>query len=288
MRVFNIAIPLSLLYCALVVASGHSSDEDEDSVNLPQLRFLSQYHAPQDDRTQPVGGVYWTPDGKKVHDAKTLEIIRDVQGYPQKRPALFLFFTHLEFRRTYARVTITDADGKIVDPKMSRRTSQLSDLGKPSGAIGLRVYIPEDIEIPGNGTVRLSYTIGKWMRVSEVGPDQRPRVDKGVKVLAIGQDANKRAFVSLWIDADTKQQFQYRPRAVLTDSTTLESSSRSESYEPIDVTTFGYRVPLEDIQSFSIYRRLVKVIEIDNVSFLPGHVTKPTYRVVDSNTSELP
>jgi hypothetical protein len=287
-RYTAITASLVLLCCGALIAGTCAAEEDENSAVLPQLHSISQHHYPPKDPSKPLSGEYRTPDGKKIEDAKTLDLIRNVQGLSRSKSSLWFFFTHPEFRSTdgtYAEITLADAEGNIIDPKMSRRTSLLHGRSQDSpGAIALLVFIPNEIPVPDYGTVRLHYTVGEWQQVSNFGLDRSARSyrEKGTRLLAVGQDINQRTFVSLWVDGDWKRKFQYRPRAVLHDSTESKPYGRSEGGEPVNVSMFRYRVSLEDIQSFNMYRRPVQVMEIENVSFLPGSFTTPTYRAIDN------
>ncbi len=293
MRMVSVAVLVCSIYVGVFGISPFALGDDPASRELPKLLCISWQHSRQRDLSKPVAGLYWAPNGNRIADAATLELIRNVQGTRPSRSGteLFLFFTHSNFRDTTVQVAILNAAGEAIDPKMPKRTSVFANQsGKSPGVVALKVYLPEEIALPKSGSVRLHYTVGEWTQMATFEADLRSPNSKhsvkDVRIIAVGEDTKQKAFVSLWVDASRRQTFQYRPRATLIDSMEVNSSGRLNFFTPVDVTTFYFQPSLKEIQSFAIYQRPVLAMEVEKVSFSPGQSTTPSSRAVDNITVE--
>jgi hypothetical protein len=263
----------SLLVCGSIGVSSSRSQQPDEVLEIPKLRFLASSHPPQPDQSLPPAGNYWTPDGRMVNDEKDLALIHTVQDYrSESSPYLFLFFTHPDFHRPFALASIETDQGMPIN----------SDVGEISvlignGVIALAVPLPNEVTLPEKGTVRLKYSLGDWTRVDTIPSNVDPapyHYYDDASLLAIGESSSNLSFATLLLRDGLDSDFQYYVRATLDGTTLIDPGRRLTLYQPAYVQTFVFRKPLEEIQLFFVEKRMVNESVYSGVSLVATEVAE--------------
>lgn len=278
----HLKLIIAAFVCALSTFSFSPSigQEPAREIEVPELRFIGSSHPLKDSRPKPVLGQYWTPDGENVTDRHDLALIDSVQGYPDGQRDLYFFFTHPEFCRSFARLSIEDQDGRPIDPMMDHRTSELAGKAAEEGmpaVIALRVFLPNDVNLPDEEvTVKLRYTLEDWTRIDTIrsfDDHQQIRHYESATLLALGQSGRQEAFLSLLVHDGLDSEFMFSVRGSLDGKTLIEPPSREILSFPAYVENSEFHQPLDKFQAFEIYKQKVREAEYKGVAIRPRQVT---------------
>ncbi len=259
--------------------------------DAPQLCFLSDRHDPPGDHNKPWPGTYWRPNGEVVEKTKELEDLRSTASAFTRRTDRHLNIFVLvrdEAASPSGEIDLLDDGGKplseqfLANPAYSGRSIKTDHFWQQ-----FVLPMPEKLELPERGTIRLRYTSGTWRSLATFSASEQFSLLNaiGVTHVATGDDAAGHAFVSIYIRSPDGDRYQYKlvghdkKKQTIRSSGTRQTGDLTSSY----VLTFEFLYPRVKFTDFELLGRSKYTTDYKSISFHPGHITTPVMRQPDGS-----
>ena len=242
----------------------------------PQLEFLARQHVRPENEATPLKGPYWLADGTLVQDQEKLAPLRRLVGWDTTGAArgtrfLFLFVSHGSPGASLGELEFLQTNGEPISKLVNHvppRETRAGSANEPGWSLYV-LTLPPEAKLPDTGMVQLRYSAGPWEdcgSVSGASKEFGSALAKGVVLLAAGQTADNRTFLSLEISPEERPRHEFDVQGE--DNTGKPIAPSARLVFPGGFTAL-FDAPLSSLKQIHVRRRPKHQVTFSEVSLRP-------------------